>query len=47
MNITPKCILVHFKFHWILNEFEHFYYGEIGQPHGEQGPVVMDNELVH
>jgi hypothetical protein len=45
--ITPKCILVHFEFHYILNEFGHFYHGEISQPLSEWGPVVMDSELVH
>jgi hypothetical protein len=47
MHTTPKCVLVHFGFHWILNEFEHLYHGETNQPHIEQGLVAMDSELVH
>ncbi len=34
-NTTPKCVLVHFGFHSILNEFVHFYHDEIGQPPNE------------
>jgi hypothetical protein len=44
---TPKCVLIHFGFHWILNEFEHFYHGEIGQPPSEQGLIDTNSELVH
>jgi len=44
---TPKYVLVHFGFHYILNEFGHVYHGETGQPHSEQGLVVTDNELIH
>jgi hypothetical protein len=47
VTTTPKCVLIHFGFHYILNEFRHFYDGEIGQPPGEQGPIDMDSELVH
>ncbi len=25
--IAPKCLLIHFNFHYILNEFGHFYHG--------------------
>jgi hypothetical protein len=34
---------------WVsfLNEFGHFYHGEISQPISEWGLVIMDNELVH
>jgi hypothetical protein len=46
-NTTPKCVLVHSRFHYILSEFGHFYHGEIGQPPSELGLVVMHNELVH
>jgi hypothetical protein len=46
-NITPKCVMIHSKFHWILNEFEHFYHDEIGQPPSEWGQNATDNELVH
>jgi hypothetical protein len=46
-NTTLKCILVHFGFHYILNEFGHFYHGETSQPPSEHGLVIMDNELVH
>jgi hypothetical protein len=28
LYITPKCVLIHFGFHFILNEFGHFYHGE-------------------
>jgi hypothetical protein len=45
--ITPKCVLVHSGFHYILSEFEQFYHGETDQPPNEQWSVVMDNELVH
>jgi hypothetical protein len=27
--ITPKCVLIHYRFHYILNEFGNFYHGEI------------------
>jgi hypothetical protein len=33
-------------FHYILSEFEHFYYDEIGQPLTEWGSIATDNELV-
>ncbi len=46
INTTPKCILIHFGFHYILNEFGHFYHGETNQPLNEQRPVATDNELV-
>jgi len=46
-HTTPKCILIHSRFHYILNEFGHFYHGEISQPPNEQGLVIMDNELIH
>jgi hypothetical protein len=36
---SPKCILVHYGFHKILNE--------IDQPLSEWGLIVMDNELFH
>jgi hypothetical protein len=44
---TPKCVLVHFKFHYILSEFDHFYHNKIGQPSNGWGPIVTNNELVH
>jgi hypothetical protein len=44
---TPKCILIHFGFHYILSEFGHLYHDETDQPPNEQGLVVMDSELVH
>jgi hypothetical protein len=28
INTTPKCIIIHFGFHYILNEFGHFHHGE-------------------
>jgi hypothetical protein len=45
--ITPKCILVHYGFQYILSEFGHFYHGETNQPLSEWGPIVIDSELVH
>ncbi len=44
---TPKCILVHFGFDYILSELGHFYHGEIVQTPSEWGLIVMDIELVH
>jgi hypothetical protein len=44
---TLKCVLVRSGFHYILNELGNFYHGETSQPLNEQGPIVMDNELVH
>jgi hypothetical protein len=44
---TPKCVLVHFKFYHILNEFGHFYHDEINKPSNKQGPIVTDSELIH
>jgi hypothetical protein len=41
----PKCILIHFGFHQILNEFEHFDNGEIGKPPNEWGLIALDSEL--
>ncbi len=43
---TPKCVLVHYGFHKILNEFGHFYHDETCQPPCEWGLVVIDSELV-
>jgi hypothetical protein len=37
---TPKCVLVHFGFLWILSEFGHFYHGETRQPLSEQGQLL-------
>jgi hypothetical protein len=31
-NITTKCILVHYGFHYILSEFEHFYLLKLFNP---------------
>ncbi len=47
LYITPKCVVIHSKFHYILSEFGHFYHGEISQPLSEQGPVATDKELIH
>jgi hypothetical protein len=44
---TSKCVLVHSRFHKILNEFIHFYHGETNQPLRQWGPIIMDNELIH
>ncbi len=44
---TLKCVVVHFKFHYILNGFEHVYHDKIGQPPSEQRQVAMDSEFVH
>jgi hypothetical protein len=44
---TQKCVLIHSRFHYILNEFGHFYHGEIGQPFSERELVATDSELVH
>jgi hypothetical protein len=46
INTTPKFILIHYGFHYILNEFGHFYHGETNQPPSEQGLVLTNNELV-
>jgi hypothetical protein len=46
-TITSKCVIVHFRFHWILSEFGHFYHAETGQPLSEQGPVVTGSESIH
>jgi hypothetical protein len=27
-NITPMCVLIHFLFHYILNELKQIYHGE-------------------
>jgi hypothetical protein len=32
MCVTPKCTLVHFGFHYILNEFTHFYLVKLVNP---------------
>jgi hypothetical protein len=47
VNITPKCVLVHFGFQYILSKFEQFYHGETGQPSNERGLVVTNSEWVH
>ncbi len=47
INTTQKCVLIHSRIHYVLNEFGHFYYSEIGQPPNELGPVVTNNESVH
>jgi hypothetical protein len=47
INPTPKCILVHYGFHYILSEFEHFYHGETNQPPNEWRLVVMASELFY
>jgi hypothetical protein len=47
---TQKCILFHFGFHYILNEFGQFYYGEISQPLMNEtscyeqsiGPIILN-----
>jgi hypothetical protein len=41
-TITPKCIQIHYVFHYILSEFGHFYLGETSQP-----LIVTNSELVH
>jgi hypothetical protein len=43
----PKCDLIHYGFHYILNEFGHFYHRETSQSLNEQGPIVTNSELVH
>jgi hypothetical protein len=30
-----------------LNEFEHFYHDEIGQPPNKQGPIATNNKKFH
>jgi hypothetical protein len=37
---TKKIILVYYEFHYIFNEFGHFYHGESGQPPNERGLVA-------
>jgi len=42
--ITPKCVLVHFMFHYILNEFGHFYLVKLVNPlmNGDQLLRIMN-----
>ncbi len=46
-HITIKCVLVHFGFHNILSEFEHFYSMKLFNPLVNRRPIVTDNELFH
>jgi len=32
INTITKCVFVHFVFHWILNEFGHFYLVKLFNP---------------
>lgn len=40
-NTTPKCVLVYYKFHYNLSEFEQFYHGETSQPLDEWGNQLL------
>jgi len=44
-NITPKCVLIYFGFHYILSEFGHFYPGKLVKPLVNEDQLY--NELVH
>ncbi len=46
-SITPKNVIVHYGFHYILSEFEHFYHGETSQPSNEQGLIDTNSKLIH
>jgi hypothetical protein len=45
-HYTLKCVLVHFGFHYILNDFGHFYHGKTNQPLNERGIIVIESEMV-
>jgi hypothetical protein len=46
-NIVSMCVLVHYVFHWILNEFEQIYHGKNGKPHNESNWLLKISEFMN
>jgi hypothetical protein len=47
LHITPRYVLIHYRFHYILNEFGHFYHVKTCQTLNGWGLFTTNSEFVH